>query len=389
MTEKNPVDSQVFFSSSVASKFRTRLDNLNYESLLGAGLKIMYGDGVALELARLKDPYVIVMFPKTSPSMPFEVMLTALPLHEVGEIRTSLSNFTSSDAFEIVQSAVKALGAVRETAVTNGHKASDGYIFQHFNPYDLNPKTMFNGSVSHLHLHAQVYGHSLKDFPKTFTQSGKLRNYEGSNRLLKDFGVSIFFELLRHAFPDLKSEMKNDGCVALSKLDGSTQISLAEVDTFVAILNTWDKIWKEFRECFSTVDLESQIQLLPTEDRITNVEKILTKYPLSAKNQRLLLFLAKSIEKESEDVWRNVYHGPNGAIGLHFDYQHNTREWLFAPRIFRSWSRHLPLILTQNSPLEEWTTKNESGDGLINNESRAEIYAIQRRIIERLQGGNA
>lgn len=348
----------------------------------------MIDQGVAMEVAQLEEPYTVVVFPKVSPSRPFELMMTVLPQHDGLAARLSLADFSNRDALAILQIGRELIAALHKTSSHQGVSSSDGYVFQHFNPQDLNPKTMFNGSVAHFHLHAQLYGHSLNEFPDAFTPTGKLRVYEGANRLMRDSFVSIFYELITQSFPEVTISYANSGCISFCQSDNRQPITQEEVQILKSILKKWDEVWKQVACCYSSVDLNqpNAAVLLPQKERINKVQKLLTQYQLSTVSQKVLIFLAKNIQESDDDVWRNFYHGPNGALGFHEKFEDNVRQWLIAPRAFRSWARHLPLVNTQESLVGEWTTKNESGDGLVNNEAQSAIYAIQRQVIRILKG---
>jgi hypothetical protein len=385
------LDAKIFYSANIVSKFKgngEKLDTMSLPRLEEAGLNKMIDEGVAKKIGDLEDPYSLVVFPKLSPSRPYEIMMTVLPQHQDLPSRSSFINFTVNDSLRIFEAAQNMQHALFEQSVSDGHSAKDSYVYQHFNPYDLHPKTMFNGNISHLHLHTQIYGHSLKEFPATFSPDGILRNFEGANRLLRDTGVSMFYEIIRAKYPELHIEMKNSGSVSFGKVQGDTQISLYEVANFREIIQTWGEIWSEFESCFvisTHVGDNKEYTLLQPEERKQNILDLLKKHPLNVKNQKILLFLGQHVHEESPDVWRNFYHGPNGAIGFHTDFVANEREWVIAPRIFRSWARHLPLVSEQNDPFDEFTTKNESGDGLINMKAREEMYPIQQQTVSQLR----
>ncbi len=365
-------DIPVYYSSVIVPKFKKSLDKSSYEELLGAGLQEMIDQGVATVLAELEDPYVIVVFPKSAPSRPYEMMMTVLPKEQDTDRRSSITEFSAEDAKRIFDCANRLLLALKKQADSDEVGVTDGYIFQHFNPYDLNPKTAFNGSVTHLHLHAQLYGDSLDGY-ETFDISGSLSDYEGARRLSRDFGVRIFLEILKQEYPDIKSELVNSGTIGLGRMDG-LDLQLSELEEIRSIIFRWDKIWREISDCFSA-----------PADKLDMVKAFVNEYSLSRSSEQILIFLVMNFKSEDPNTWRNFYHGPNGAIGIHYDLETNNREWMIAPRVFRSWSRHLPLAMTQQGLPLEWSVKNESGDGLVNVTAQKEMFTIQKQVIDSLK----
>ena len=376
------LDPQVFYSSNVVPKFRANLDRSSLHTLLDAGLQEMIDNGVALQVVQLEAPYTIVIFPKSSPSRPFELMMTVLPQHDGVPARSSLNDFSDTDAQTILQIGTDLLAALHKVCVDMNLPTDDAYVIQHFNPRDLFPKAKFNGGVAHFHLHAQLYGHSLGSFPDTFTPKKKLREYRGANRLKTDSFVRVFFDLIKLSFPELNLSRKNSGCICFHESDSKQPITEEDANVVKNILKKWDELWGIIASCFGTVDLENpdNTTLLSESERIDRVNKLIAEYELDAQSQKVLRFLATNIKERDKNIWRNFYHGPNGALGFH-DRPNHVREWLVAPRAMRSWSRHLPLVNTQDKPVEEWTIKDETGDGEVNLEAQATIFDIQRKSI--------
>lgn len=377
---------QLFYTRQAYSKFTfpkgIKLDTAGLSELKESGLDKMIKQGVACQLDQLGDGYRLVLFPKCAPSRPYEMLMTVLPKNQGKNPKSSLEEFSPQDIYTILSRANTVLEKLKTIAFSNSHPVTDGFVFQHYNPDDLYPKHVFNGGVSHLHLHIQQYGgHSLSDFPDLYRTDGVFREHEAANRQLRDSGVKIFWELISELFPSQEINLLNEGTISFFRTDLNSAFSKQELDLLQQVLRVWRTMWYQVSACF--LDQETQ-QLLDQTLRQKNVKSFISDHFLSKKSQRILFFLADNVSEFSEDIWRNFYVGPVGALGYHLNYQEGTREWLVAPRAFRSWYRHLPLILAQTSPVTEWPIKDENDKDNLDPVPPKALLLIQQALVRGL-----
>jgi hypothetical protein len=377
----------VFYSYSIVDKFRfpngkrPNMDKPVYDELLDAGLQTLIDEGVAFVAGDINQgTHKVVIFPKYAPSRPYEAMMSLIPMTSDSPVINKISELELSDLKTFFNFAQILHGSVVNTCRADGHNLDKSYMFQHFGPHDINPKTSYNTSFLPFHLHIQAYGHSLAEFPDAFTPNGRLGDFEGYEYLDRDPNVFIFVDSMRSAFPDIDFTQTQKNVITICEKPVTLPISDDELQQMKEITQVWLEIWDEFANCF--VDLEalrleqSQIKLLPVAEREERLKILTDTYTLSTTSLRLLNLYKENIIVEHPETWKNMYHGANGSIGIEFDWEKGIRKWAIVPRLLRSWSRHFPLVKPT-----EMTVKDEQIKG-INPEAAATLLPIQRRILK-------